>query len=316
MQILKELGSPDEFLINAISKSSHTTETAANLEACVYELKKTFGEDALRRIVVSTDEGSPLWNSAQKHGVTLFSIPKNVGGRYSVFSAVGLFPLAVAGIDISMLLRGARMGQKNSLKESLEENHALAGAAIIHEHYKKGIKIHNTFLFDPSLESAGKWYRQLMGESIGKERDIEGNVVSAGITPTVSIGSTDLHSMAQLYLGGPKDKLTFFVKVLSHKKDAKIPDELMFSEQDAPIAGKTFDEIMDAIYGGVKSAYANSELPFAEVLLKELNEISMGFFLQVKMIEIMYLAKLLGINAFDQPNVEDYKKETKKLLAA
>jgi len=314
LDTLKNLNTPDEFLVNVISKSGTTTETIVNLENLIKDLEDRFGEDVLSRIVVSTDKESAFWKAAEKKELALLSIPKNIGGRYSVFSVVGLFPLAAVGIDISMLLRGARKGQKDSLKELPEENQALVSAGLVYGHYKQGIKIYNMFLFDPALESVGKWYRQLIGESLGKKHDVEGSVVNAGITPVVSIGSTDLHSMVQLYFGGPKDKFTTFVYVSAKNNDVCTPSDLFLSGLVKGIEKRSFGEIMHAIYEGVKSAYKDNNLPFMETELKERNEFALGYFLQIKMIEVMYLAKLININAFDQPGIEDYKKKTRILL--
>jgi glucose-6-phosphate isomerase len=152
-----------------------------------------------------------------------------------------------------------------------------------------------------------------MGESIGKEKDTKGNKVNSGITPTVSTGSTDLHSMAQLYIGGPKDKVTTFVYANTNN-DILVPEDQLMQGLVEGIQNKPAKQIMNAILEGTKIAYKNVEHPYMEILLDDLNEYSLGEFLQFKMIEMMYLGKLLNVNTFDQPNVEDYKKETKKIL--
>jgi glucose-6-phosphate isomerase len=152
-----------------------------------------------------------------------------------------------------------------------------------------------------------------MGESIGKERSLQGDVVHAGITPTVSLGSTDLHSVEQLYLGGPKDKITTFI---SSKKvvAVNVPDERTFPELVTMIAGKSAETIMTAILEGVKIAHQKADLPFMEVVLDGIDEYSLGAYMQFKMLEMMYLGQLLNVNSFDQPNVESYKVETKQIL--
>jgi glucose-6-phosphate isomerase len=237
-----------------------------------------------------------------------------VGGRYSVFSAVGLFPLMLAGIDTEKLLKGARVMHDRCIKKDVSENPALASAALVYLHSQKGVSISNTFFFNPYLESVGKWYRQLMGESIGKKYSIEGKEVNAGITPIVSVGSTDLHSMVQLYLGGPKNKFTTFVYAPGNSKEIVVPKDLVFPSLAEGLPGKELSEIMSAIFNGVKEAYKKNNLPFVEVVLEDTSEYTLGQFLQFKMFEIMYLARLFEVNAFDQPNVEDYKKETRRIL--
>ena len=301
-----------EVLINAISKSGGTTETIANLEITLQLFSQKF-PTTKNRVVITTDKNSKLWHLAVQKNIKTLEIPAQVGGRYSVFSAVGLFPLAAVGIDIEKLLSGAREMRNLCLNKNFQENPALASAATIFLHQKTGKTIHDTFIFHPELESLGKWYRQLMGESIGKEKDLDGNIVHSGVTPTVSIGSTDLHSVGQLYLGGPRDKVTTFIYTEKNNSDAVVPSELEFSLVDN-IAQKSFSEIMRAICQGTKTAYAHEGLPFMEVVLHQLSAKELGAFLQFKMIEMMFLGKLLHINAFDQPHVELYKVETKKIL--
>ena len=210
---LKSFKDPSAFLIVAISKSGGTTETMANLEALLPMLGLV--SKIQKRCVVISDEGSRFWMAAKEKKIDCLAIPKMVGGRYSVFSAVGLFPLALVGIDIKKLLDGARVAVEDALSNDVVRNHSIMSACATYIQSKNQRTIHNSFFFAPELESLGKWYRQLMGESIGKEKDLEGKIVHAGITPIVSIGSTDLHSMAQLYFGGPDDKFTNIISAPS-----------------------------------------------------------------------------------------------------
>jgi len=168
-------------------------------------------------------------------------------------------------------------------------------------------------VFNSELESLGKWYRQLLGESIGKEKDKDGNSINFGITPTVSVGSTDLHSMGQLYIGGPKDKLTTFIWAALPKNTQDISSSL-FPNLVEGIDGKTTQYVMDAILDGTKNAYEKNKLPFMEVVMENISEKSLGEFMQFKMMEMLYLGKLLNINPFDQPSVEEYKSEVRKIL--
>ena len=243
----------------------------------------------------------------------MLHVPKKVGGRYSVFSNVGLFPLGFLGINIKELRNGAGRAKRDCLKP-FQKNPAMLSAALIFHHNKKGMNIFDTFVFDTELESIGKWYRQLMGESIGKENDREGKKINAGITPTVSIGSTDLHSMAQLYLGGPPDRYTSFITVPPNNK-VSIPKWKEYNTLVENIQGRKLNEIMDAIINGVKTAYKSGKRPFSEISMESKSEKEMGYLLQFKMMEMMFLAALLNVNAFDQPAVEEYKKETRRILA-
>jgi glucose-6-phosphate isomerase len=304
---------PEEIFINIISKSGTTTETIANFEA-IHSLLKNRFSDIKDRVVVTTDRDSKLWNQAVKNGFKTLTIPEMIGGRYSVFSSVGLFPIALAGIDISALLEGARIMRDRCIKEDISENPALAFAILLYLHNQNGIAIHNSFFFNPEFESVGKWYRQLMAESTGKMYGVDDKEINAGITPTVSIGSTDLHSMAQLYLGGPKDKFTTFIYASGNSTKEAVPSELLFHGLVEGIERKEFSKIMKSVLEGVKEAYKKNGLPFAEIKMSDTSEHSIGQFLQFKMIKIMYLAHLMGVNSFNQPAVEDYKKETRRIL--
>lgn len=313
--IIGHVASADEILVCVISKSGTTTETIAYAEVVVETLTHRFSAAARDRVVVITDKESELWHAAHTQGMTSLAVPHVVGGRFSVLSAVGLLPLAACGFNISALAVGAKEMRAQCLAEDMNKNPAALSASMLYVHLKHGLTIHDTFVFHPQLESLGKWYRQLLAESIGKEYDRDGTMVHAGITPTISVGSTDLHSMGQLYLGGPRDKVTTFVYSAQTSGTVSVPRTLVFPYLVEHIAGTLFSDIMAAIREGVKAAYAKGALPFMEVVLHDISEQSLGAFFQFKMLEVMYLGELLHINAFDQPNVEAYKTETKRILA-
>jgi len=298
----KELSSGGRVMVNVVSKSGTTTETIANFEVLLGVLMK-HKKDYRKYVVATTDRESKLWGLAQEKGFATLEIPEKVGGRYSVFSAVGLFPLGMLGIDTGKLLKGASDMEKLCLHDDPKKNPAAISAIVHYDNYKKRRRISDTFLFGNDLESVGKWYRQLMGESLGKE--------GKGITPTFSVGSTDLHSVGQLYLGGPRDKLTTFISVGSVKK-VKVPS-LRFRVVTG-VEGNDLSGIMEAILSGVKAAYRKSKLPYMEIKLHDLGEEAIGALMQMKMIEMMYLGCLLKVNPFNQPDVESYKKETRRLL--
>lgn len=309
--ILKKKGN---IILNIISKSGTTTETIANSEVLIDSLRR-YKKDYKNFVVVTSDKDSRLWNLAVKEKFSVLEIPKKVGGRYSVFSPVGLFPLELLGINIEHLLDGAKSMRDTCINIDIEENPAAISAAIQSMLYKSGKNISDLFLFSNDLESVGNWCRQLMAESLGKEFNKKGVRVNIGITPTVSIGSTDLHSMAQLYLGGPYDRLTTFVGVENSNSHINVSRLEGFSELVYGIQGKNLTDIMDAVLEGTKAAFRKGRRPFLEITLPGKSEYSIGQFLQFKMIEIIYLGYLLDVNPFDQPNVESYKKETRKILA-
>ena len=229
-------------------------------------------------------------------------------------SAVGLFPLSVAGIDLTEFLRGAQQAVKDGVSQDLSVNHSLISACLTHLHVQQGRSIHNSFFFSPKFEALGKWYRQLMGESLGKEHDKNGTAIHAGIVPIVSIGSTDLHSMAQLYWGGPDHLYTNLIHSFTGDIHAT-PTQLALPGLIAHIQNTSIESVMKALYGGVKAAYQKKERPYAEIDLEQADAYELGYYLQFRMIEIMYLAHLMNLNAFDQPAVELYKEVTRNLLA-
>ena len=303
----------EKILINCISKSGGTTETISNFEIFIDIIKK-YIKEYNKYIIVTTDEDSKFWRFAKEKGFDVLGIPKNVGGRYSIFSAVSLFPLGLIGLNIDKILEGALAMRDICLSLDIDKNIASRSACYIYKYYKMGFNIHDLFLFSPDFESIGKWYRQLIGESIGKEYNKDNKQIFCGITPTVSIGSTDLHSMAQLYLGGPYDKFTTFIRINKNKSTLKLPNFDEYSTLVNNIQQKKISEIMDAIFYGTKKSYKKGKRPFLEIVFPDKYESSIGQFLQYKMIEIMYLGFLLNVNPFDQPNVEDYKNETKSVL--
>jgi glucose-6-phosphate isomerase len=310
--LLATLTQPEELLLVVISKSGGTTETLANFEILTAPLRDRFGSAATDRVVTITDDGSKFMQAAEAAGIAHLGMPAKVGGRYSVLAAVGLFPLLSVGLNVDQLRHGARSLMDSCLSG---DNIAAKSAAALALNQADGRTINDNFFFHPELESLGKWYRQLMGESVGKQRNLDDQIVYAGITPTVSLGSTDLHSVGQLYLGGPKDKFSTFISS-TKSVDITVPAGRTFPDLVPMISGKSAAAIMTAILDGTKIAYQKAGRPFMEITLDALDEQSIGAFLQFKMLEMMYLGRLLNVNSFDQPSVESYKIETKRLLQA
>lgn len=302
-------------LLTIISKSGATTETIANAQIFVSLLEK-YKKDYADYVVTITDKDSRLDALAEQEGYTTLHIPALVGGRYSVFCPVGLFPLGMLGVDIEQLVAGAESMKKPCINLSLASNPAAMGAAYIYDGYKNGANIHVSMVFAQALRMYGQWYQQLMGESIGKECDTSGEKVNVGITPIVSVGSVDLHSVGQLYLGGPYDKTTTFISIDQSTDDIEIAKESApFISLVPEIAGKSYDTMMHAILDGVRIAYAKEKRSFISYEVPKLSAYYMGQLMQMKMVEMMYLGTLLEVNPFDQPNVELYKSETRKILS-
>jgi len=309
-ELLSEHSAPEEVVLVVISKSGATAETIANANVLFQEMVQRFGDvAAAARTIVISDSDAPLASEVLKHSIRHVAMPKHIGGRFSVFTAVGLVPLALLGVDIRSLCEGATRATQAATPEQGAGPAAML-AALLFEQYLNGLNIHEMFMFHPELETMGKWYRQLLAESIGKER-ADGTRV--GITPTVAIGSTDLHSLGQLVLGGPKNRFTTFVAA---------PEEWTHTPrctEGSPftlsmLAGKEVGAVMQSIYGGVQTAYRNQSIPFVAVELSGITPGELGAFMGLQMATVMYLGKLFDVNTFDQPAVETYKSEARRLL--
>lgn len=301
-------------ILNVISKSGTTLETIANFEVLVSILKQHYPVDYYRYVVVTTDQDSPLWQYGKSIQAECLTVPKQVGGRYSVFTAVGLFPLAVVGVDIDALCAGAHAMVDACMSEKGMQNPAAISAALLYLHYQHGRSIHDTFVFSPALHALGNWYRQLLAESVGKEHDQQGKVVHVGITPTVSVGTTDLHSVGQLYLAGPDNRFTTFIIPQEWHYQQAVPQELVTAILPN-IAGVSYRELMQAIAQGTMRAYTEKQRPFMRIDMPVMNELYLGQYLIYAMMQVMYVGLLCNIDPFNQPEVELYKRETRKILS-
>ncbi len=314
-RVEEELKDGNNIIINAITKSGTTTETIINFELFLNVLKKYHPEDYQQYVVVISDDGSAFSQFAENAGFATLAIPPKIGGRYSVFSSVGLFPLSLLGINIERILAGAKEIVPTCISPNILENPAAMSAIIKFIQYQQCVNINDFFVFAIDAQGIGLWYRQLLGESIGKELNTRNQRVEVGITPTVSVGTIDLHSVGQLYLGGPRDKFTTFVELEHPSHELLIPHMPEFEQFVAKIQGRNVSDVMEAILEGVRAAYRSNKRPFYSIVLPRMSPENIGQLLQFYMIEMMYLGFLFEVNPFDQPNVELYKTETRKILA-
>jgi glucose-6-phosphate isomerase len=294
-------------LLVVISKSGTTLETSLNAAALFELLKKHRPNDYARYLICITGHNSPLWQTGKTLGCATLEIPRAVEGRYSVFSAVGLVPLGLLGIDIDQFCAGARDAAASDVALD-DHNYAALGASILASWNDAGYVVHNLFVFDAAYEALGKWHRQLLAESLGKRLDCAGNVVERGLLPIVSLGTVDLHSMVQFYLGGPRTVGTTFVTVAPQQPTQRIAHN-EFSPGETP----EVPVLMHAIFCGVQRAYQQEARPFVTIALEK-SAYDLGYFMQTKMIETVLLGFLLRVNPFDQPEVELYKREVRNCL--
>ncbi|MBP9749768.1 MAG: hypothetical protein KBD21_03480 [Candidatus Pacebacteria bacterium] len=308
--IIAEARDVQELVLVVVSKSGTTAETLTNANILFAAFTERFGERASGQTIVISDKETSLVPKILGAGMKHCPLPAAVGGRYSVFTPVGLVPLSLLGVDIDLFCEGG-VAATHACFDHPTHSPAATLALIIHEHYRKGVSIHEFFVWHPELEMFGKWYRQLLAESIGKH-DASGTPV--GITPTVAIGSTDLHSLGQLVFGGPRTRFTTFLVNQSQWDDTEaLTDDSPFLLDS--LRGKKAGDIMRAIYGGVSASYRNDTLPFVTISLDAITPRELGACMALHMSMVMYLARLLSVNAFDQPDVERYKEETRRILA-
>ncbi len=297
------------FYINVISKSGTTTEPALAFRLLKDALVKKYGEEqAEKRIIVTTDrEKGALKAMANEKGFRAFEIPDDVGGRFSVLTPVGLLPMAVAGIDIRQLLEGAAEMESILSKDSkLENNHAYLYAVIRNLLYRKGKTLEILASFHPSFKFVLEWWKQLSGESEGKD--------SKGIFPASVEFTTDLHSMGQWIQEGNRIIFETFLVLESSKRQVAVP----LWENDADglnyLSGKTLDYVNEKAFRGTAAAHSEGGVPNMTIAIKERTPKALGRLFYFFERAIAMSGYLLEVNPFDQPGVEMYKKNMFMLL--
>jgi len=294
-------------LVCIISKSGTTLETTVNA-ALILDLLKRYHPTTYRDMIIAiTDATSSLAHFAQHHNIQCAHIPPLLGGRFSVFSAVGMIPLTVLGHDTTAFQNGAYQAFSDSM--NTPHDHAAAIAQFLFTAYQEHKTIHDWFIFAPHYRSLGLWYRQLIAESLGKRSFHQ----SVGITPTVSLGTEDLHSVAQLYLDGPDNETTTFIMPhCAHTFHTTIPTSELIKHM--PHAA-TVSAVHIALYEGIIDAYKTYNKSYMNVALS-CSAFDIGYLMQTYMIATVYLADLFQINAFDQPAITAYKQAAYRHLNA
>ncbi len=307
---------PKKTVVVVIAKSGSTAETMGGFLIVREWLMAGLGKKAAGRIVAVTSEGrGDLKVLATTEGYATFHIPENVGGRFSVLSAVGLVPAALIGLNIKKLCRGAAEMTENSWSEDLSSNIALSAAL---HHWLIWTLKHKTmqvaFPYSNFLWGTAFWFRQLWAESLGKAKDRTGTVIHVGQTPIAALGTTDQHSQVQLYIEGPNDKVFTFWTVKKTKNAGKIPKAKLGLVGFDYLGGKTMATLLDSERRATEAALAVNERPNCTFTLDKVDEEHLGAFLQLMEFETAFLGELLNINAFDQEGVELGKKFTYALM--
>lgn len=289
-----------------VSKSGGTTETIANAAVLLDALKEVYGAAIYGQTVFIGNPGTELLKYGKKQGAHIFTMPEVIGGRYCVATMAGLVPLTLLGHDVDDFIAG----YLDALDERFESL-VVESAARIALYHKLKYHHYNFFAFEPRLEKVGRWYRQLFAESLGKETDLAGKTLSHAMVPTIST-AVELHSTGQLYMSGVPDTVTDFVTFDDEIVDMKIARA---NKMAVSLKGYTVQEVTTALYGGVIGAYQEKQLPYRSTIFEESLPYSLGLFMAMRLREVMYVAKLLNVDAFNQPNVELYKTKTKEILS-
>lgn len=290
---------------NVISKSGGTVETAAQFVVVRDRLRRAFGDEGYRaRTLATTDEKQGLMREiADADGLVTLPIPDNVGGRFSVLTAVGLLPAAFAGLDVRALLEGASSMRARCASDDVKRNPALAHAAVHHlADTKLSRPIHVLMPYCDRLRPFGEWYGQLWGESLGKAKARDGRQVNVGPTPVVAVGSTDQHSQIQLYVEGPNDKVITFIRVEEPAETVGFPDDMPAGY--AYLKGHTMAGLLDAEQRGTQLALARLGRPTLTLSVSRMDERALGELLFLYEASTAFSGELYDIDAFDQPGVE------------
>lgn len=301
---------------NFITKSGSTSETLLNL-LLIFDFLKKENLDIKKHVLFTTDpEKGFLRELANELGIKAFPIDPLVGGRYSVLSSVGLFSAAFEGFDIEKILYGA-----NKRKIHFETSDVLEEAALVLPfiQYKlfieKNVNINVLFSYSDSLEYLGKWYEQLLAESIGKKFSKDGDIVNVGITPVVARGAYHQHSTLQLFIEGPYDKLIIFVFPEEKRKDYEIKgSEFVQKESVEFLLNKNYSELLKQEYHATKAALAEAGKPNLSIEVSKIDEESLGELIYFFELEVLSLGEMLNINPVDQPGVELGKRFTHALM--
>lgn len=297
-----------DFSINMISKSGTTTEPAIAFRVFKEMMENKYGkEGAAKRIYATTDKAKgSLKNLATEEGYETFVVPDDVGGRFSVLTAVGLLPIAVSGADIDKLMEGAASGRKSALELSFEENDAMKYAAVRNILLRKGKAVEILCNYEPSAHYVSEWWKQLFGESEGKDQK--------GLFPASVDLTTDLHSMGQFIQDGSRIMFETVLNIEKAREEIKIGTEPVDLDGLNYLAGKTVDFVNKSAMNGTVLAHTDGQVPNLMVNMPEVNEFYLGELFYFFEFACGLSGYLLGVNPFNQPGVESYKKNMFALL--
>lgn len=320
MQML-DVCEPSKTLFNVISKSGGTAETSAQFLVVLEHLRKTVGEARLRdHLVVTTGPGTdPNANALQfaldNYALQGYIVPDNVGGRFSVFTPVGMFPAAMLGMDLDGLRAGCATMDRACASDNLDDNPAAQGAAVhtaLCLNKDKSISV--MLPYADALRDVADWFRQLWAESLGKKHGLDGETLFRGQTPVKALGATDQHSQLQLYLEGPNDKIINVLEADDFGEDLPVPDAVPEVKSLAYFHGKTMGDLLHAECRATAAVLEEAQRPVIRVGLPQVNANTVGQLLYLFEYQTAIAGRFFGVNTFDQPAVEAIKVKTRELL--
>lgn len=304
-------------VFNVITKSGSTSETMANFLLVREMLVKAVGkEKAKRHIIATTDskKGS-LRRLVETEGYMSFEVPEKVGGRFSVFTPVGLFPAAVIGIDIKQLLDGAAYMDNLCKSENVWENPAYMSAVLQYiAATVRGKNITVLMSYADALDEIGGWFCQLWAESLGKKNTLDGRPVNTGQTPVKAIGTNDQHSQIQLYMEGPNDKTITFIRLEKFRNEILMPRVSIDNDSLSYLGGRTMNELIHAEQTATELALTKNSRPNSRITLSEVSPYTIGALLYMFEVQTAFSGGLYNINSFDQPGVEEGKVMTYAMM--
>ncbi len=316
-QALLDILDPKKTVFNVISKSGGTAEIISQFLVVLDLLKQRLGPRGYKKHVITTTDANKgaLREISKRERFVSFTVPEGVGGRFSVFTPVGLLPAAAAGIDIDELLAGAACMDQQCQAGKPWGNPAYHAAALQYlAHVKKGKNISVIMPYADGLSGVGDWYCQLWAESLGKRYSLNKEVVNVGQTPVKAIGVTDQHSQLQLYLEGPFDKVITFIAVQRYQREVRIPPAYGDLEAVSYLGGHTLNELIQAEQKATEFTLTKNGRPNWKISLPEINPFSLGQLLYFFEVQTVFAGGLYNIDPLDQPGVEEGKRITYRMM--
>lgn len=302
-------------LVNVITKSGDTAETMSQFMILKERLKKELGDDYRKNIVATTDKKMGILRQlADQEGYKTFFVPDDVGGRFSVFSAVGLVPFALVGLDIDQIMNGVKDMDLALKNTDINQNIAAQGALI---QYLMDTKLNKRLSvmmpYSSKLKYVSDWFVQLWAESLGKEHNNNGEKVNIGPTPIKAVGATDQHSQVQLYYEGPNDKIITFIRVKNFDTTLEIPKMFEYTGIGY-LGGKTLNDLMNAEADSTRVSLSDYCRPTMTITMEKVDEYNLAQLLYMLQVQTAIAGELYNINTFDQPGVEQAKNYTYALM--